>query len=262
MRSYGRVIFGYNVMVPVSNAPVRAAGNAAPFGGGDASSNNMGVGLNRLPVVMSNRQPMPYMLEEVLQTPGGVFNYDEDYVFPWRMAPYAMNNPNIIIGYQDFLSSVKISGLSSTYKSRFPLFNSIYDADPLQYGQSSFIYDRNTLANHSDNIFVPVVNIPDFYWLRKQDLGGDDHPRGANRLNYNFNVPYRVYVGDSNKKPLYRGSNGNWYYSPADGGAQFGSAWSSGSAIANLANVKVWVELRGKIIIKVVTAAVKNPIVD
>jgi hypothetical protein len=234
-RSFGRVLFGYNVMVPASGRAVTAAGNIDPFGGGTVESTE---GLNRISVVMSNRQPIPYMLYDST-------NPDNQIDINFK------NNPNVIVGYQDFLGTMQgNSSIMASYNNGFPLYKKTYGA-ALEHDYSDFRYDVNTTGNAANNIFIPIVNIPDF-WYARTTSGTDD------RWNFNFSMPYRVYVASETGKPVYRNALGHWQYKDGSTVAYYHPE----DPLVGMDQLKVMVELRGKIIIKVVTSPVENVIVD
>jgi len=230
-RSYGRVLVGYNVMVPASGFGVN--GVTAPLESYSGQDNYTGVGLNqqgvnRLNVVMSNRQPQPFM--GYLGTSTANANLR------------VRNNPNTIIGYQDFLGTIHATNMPAL-NAKYPLFSSVYDNK--YHTKKKFAYEIDNTKGIIDQLFVPVVNIPDFYFARYRDGGAWKH-------NYNYSVPYRVYIADpSTLKPVYRTGTGAFKY-----------ADDIGTPNQSYSLMKVMVELRGKIIIKVVTAPMTNPIVD
>jgi hypothetical protein len=232
--SYGRVLIGYNVMVPASGHGVTGAASVSdPYEMDPPFSDSINQqGLNRLNVVMAGRQPQSYM------TNAGSSNNNSTLT--------NRNNPNAIVGYQDFLGTIMANSGMTSYNSKFPLFKELYSLR--EYVNTDFLYDVNTGTGIINQLFVPVVNIPDFYFSRLTD-------DVLNRENYNFAVPYRVYVADFDGRPVYRKASVNsldWKY--ADGSAAFG--------IEDTAVIPIYVELRGKIVIKVVTAPVPNAMVD
>ena len=230
-KSYGQVIAGLNVMVPASGFGITAA----------SSTPNAGTELQnrfRFPVVMSNRQPQTYMINE---------GSSQD-----NTSVYHKNNPNAIIGYQDFLGTIPCdNNYMNTYNSRFPLYKYLY--------YNKYFCDTASRSHHKwdiespatpngpphtsyNNAFIPIVNIPDFYLSRATT---------TDRHVYNFAVPYRVYIGDTVGDPIFLVSAGTWKYGNNDSYAFTGEA-----------DIKIWVELRGKMIIKVITNPINNSSVD
>jgi hypothetical protein len=230
-KSYGKIIAGLNVMVPASGFGI-LAGSSAPSEGSE-NQNQF-----RFPVVMSNRQPQTYMINE-----GSSQN---------NTSVYHKNNPNAIIGYQDFLGTIPCDNTyMNTYNSRFPLYKGTY--------YNKYFSNTATRDHHKwdieapatpnsgphtsyNNAFVPIVNIPDFYLSRYTT---------TNRYVYNFSVPYRVYIGDSLGNPIFSTTIGTWKYGNNDN-----------YAVTGLADIKIWVELRGKMIIKAITNPMNNSSVD
>jgi hypothetical protein len=64
-------------------------------------------------------------------------------------------------------------------------------------------------------------------------------------------IPYRVYIGDSLGNPIFSTTIGTWKYGNNDN-----------YAVTGLADIKIWVELRGKMIIKAITNPMNNSSVD
>jgi hypothetical protein len=230
-KSYGQVIAGLNVMVPASGFGIL----------GPSSAPNAGTELQnrfRFPVVMSNRQPQTYMINE-----GSSQN---------NTSVYHKNNPNAIIGYQDFLGTIPCNNTyMNTYNSRFPLYKNLYYNKYFtnNVGRDFHKWDIEAPATPNsgphtsyNNAFIPIVNIPDFYLSRATT---------TDRYVYNFAVPYRVYIGDTLGNPIFLVSAGTWKYGNNDS-----------YAFTSEANVKIWVELRGKMIVKAITNPVNNSSID
>ena len=238
-RSYGRVLVGYNVMVPASGFGITAAaGDLDPFPNPATNNGLNRQGVQRLNVVMSNRQPQAYM------------GYLNDKVENADLR--VRNNPNTIIGYQDFLGTINaVNGFGlDAWNNKFPLFKSVYSEG--LHTNKKFKYEVDEAKGIMDQIFVPVVNIPDFYFARY--ASGDWGT--LYRHNYNYSVPYRVYIADPvTLKPVYRNPSNLGKFAYTDG-----TVVPTGQQ--DYHNLKVMVELRGKITIKVVTAPITNAIVD
>jgi hypothetical protein len=217
-------------MVPASGFGITAA-SSAPNAGTELQNRF------RFPVVMSNRQPQTYMINE-----GSSQN---------NTSVYHKNNPNAIIGYQDFLGTIPCdNNYMNAYNSRFPLYKNLYYNKYFNNITRSYhkwdIEAPSTpnSAPHTsyNNAFIPIVNIPDFYLSRATT---------TNRHVYNFAVPYRVYIGDTLGNPIFLISAGTWKYSNNDS-----------YAFTSEADIKIWVELRGKMIIKVITNPINNSSID
>ena len=238
-KSYGRVIAGFTVMVPANGK------NEANLGGDPVIENKYDDNFEntpRIPVVSLNRSPQSYL---TYYTSGDNKNL--------------IKNPNTIIGYQDLLGSVYLqsnfndgTGAAYTgYKNLFPVYNKVYSSK--QFHKSDFYFDLErgpSEVKTINNFFTPIINIPDFYVNRFSTDWG-------NRFNYNFSVPYRVYICDENGKPVFRrpGGSPGWVY----------AEWfetQDNADIADISDPFVRAELRGKFVIKVITSPTPNKNVD
>jgi hypothetical protein len=243
-KSYGRVIGGFTVMVPASGKDQSNLPGTPVI---EAKYNSAKENTARIPVVSLNRPPQPYMTY-----------YNGDNV-------NLIIKPSTTIGYQDFLGSLHLQSnfndgtgaFFTGYKDRFPVYNKVYLNKKFHKSDFYFDLDRGPSAsNLVNNFFTPVINIPDFYANR---FAAD----WDNRYNYNFSVPYRVYVCDENGKPVFRRPGGvaaTWVY------AEWFSAPAGSRDADYTANVAgnpfVRAELRGKFVIKVITSPTPNKNVD